>query len=102
MQDEYVSYLVAIMRSGRVVVFLCIALFAQQPTTSPLAFEAASIKLSQDAPGSPSGIGESAGGIIARHVTLKRCIRGAYNVVEPQIVGGPRWADQDRYNIVAR
>jgi uncharacterized protein (TIGR03435 family) len=89
------------MRISGMVVIFSIALYAQQ-TATPLAFEAASIKPSQDAPGSPSGISESAGGIIARHVTLKRCVRGAYDVPETHVVGGPKWADQDRYYIVAR
>ena len=92
----------ATVRIGGVVVPFCIALYAQQPTITPPAFEVASIKRSQDAPGSPSGIAESAGGIIAKHVTLKRCVRGAYNVAESQIVGGPKWVDQDRYYIAAK
>lgn len=89
---ESVIHFMAIVRMGTVVVPFCIALFAQQSTIAPPTFEVASIKPSQDAPGSPSGIAESAGGIIAKHVTLRRCVRGAYSVPEPQIVGGPKWA----------
>jgi uncharacterized protein (TIGR03435 family) len=33
---------------------------------------------------------------------LKRCIRGAYDVQESQIVGGPKWAGEDRYDIDAK
>lgn len=47
------------------------------------------------------GIFESKGRINAKNVTLKRRIRGAYDVPEPQIIGGPKWVDQDRYDIEA-
>jgi len=66
------------------------------------AFDAASIKPSQDPPGSSSGITTSKGRISARNVTLKRCMRGAYGVEEPRILGGPKWVDEARYNIEAR
>src|ERR1700728_2217002 len=70
--------------------------------TSPPAFEAASIKPSKSEPGSSSGIPTRTGSISARNVTLKRCIRGAYDVQESQIVGGPKWAGEDRYDIEAK
>ncbi len=70
--------------------------------TTPPAFEAASIKPSQAEPGSSSGIPTRKGAISARNVTLKRCIRGAYDVQESQIVGGPKWVDEDRYDIEAK
>ncbi len=88
------------MRICGVVVSLCAALFAQQAARP--AFEVASIKASQDPPGSVVGISESKGRIIAKNVTLKRCVRGAYDVPEPQIIGGPPWIDRDRYYIEAK
>ena len=66
------------------------------------AFEAASIKPSQDPPGSSSGITTTRGRISARNVTLKRCMRGAYGVEEPHILGGPKWLEDARYDIEAR
>jgi uncharacterized protein (TIGR03435 family) len=48
------------------------------------------------------GIFESKGRISAKNVTLRRCVRGAYNVPEPQIIGGPKWVNQDRYHIEAK
>jgi uncharacterized protein (TIGR03435 family) len=72
-----------------------------QGTPAP-AFEAASIKPSTAEPGSSSGIPTKKGSISARNVTLKRCIRGAYDVQESQIVGGPKWAGEDRYDIDAK
>ena len=71
-----------------------------QTTLAP-AFEAASIKPSKAEPGSSSGITTRKGSISARNVTLKRCIRGAYDVQESQIVG-PKWVDLDRYDIDAK
>lgn len=91
----------ATVRNGGIVVSFCATLFAQQ-ASGPLAFEVASIKPSLDPPGSVVGIFESKGRINAKNVTLKRCMRGAYDVPEPQVIGGPRWADQDRYDIEAK
>jgi uncharacterized protein (TIGR03435 family) len=91
----------ATMRISGVLVSFCATLFAQQ-AAGPPAFEVASIKPSLDPPGSAVGIFQSKGRISAKNVTLKRYVRGAYNVPEPQIIGGPRWADQDRYDIEAK
>lgn len=77
------------------------ALFAQQPTAPHMAFEVASIKPSQDPPGSVAGIFESKAGINAKNVTLRRCLRGAYNIEESRIVGGPKWVNEDRFSIDA-
>jgi uncharacterized protein (TIGR03435 family) len=67
----------------------------------PLKFEVASIKPTQAAPGSASGIQSVKSRIMGRNVTLKRCIRGAYDVPETLIFGGPKWADDERYDIDA-
>ena len=78
---------------------LAAAAFCQ---TVPPAFDAASIKPSTAAPGSGSGIQTDIGRIAARNVTLKRCIRGAYDVPEARILGGPKWVDDERYDIDAK
>ena len=91
----------ASVRIGGVLVCLCVTLSAQQ-AVSPPAFEVASIKPSDDPPGSVSGIFETTGRINAKNVTLRRCVRGAYDTPEHQIVGGPKWVDQDRYDIEAK
>ena len=90
-----------IPRISIVLVCFCVAVFAQETPGLP-AFEVASIKPSLDPPGSASGIVETNGRINAKNVTLRRCVRGAYNVPESQIVGGPKWVDQDRYYIEAK
>ena len=91
----------ATVRIGGVLVFSCATLFAQQ-AAGPPAFEVASIRPSLEPPGSVVGIFESKGRISAKNVTLKRCVRGAYDLPEPQIIGGPKWVDQDRYSIEAK
>jgi uncharacterized protein (TIGR03435 family) len=78
---------------------LAVAAFGQ---TAPAAFDAASIKFSTAPPGSSSGINTDTGRIAGRYVTLKRCIRGAYDIPESRIVGGPKWADEERYDIDAK
>ena len=65
------------------------------------AFEVASIKPSIAEPGSGSGIATGIGRLTGRNVTLKRCMRSAYNVPESQVFGGPKWIDEDRYDIDA-
>jgi uncharacterized protein (TIGR03435 family) len=85
------------MRWGHLVL-IAAACFGQTPP----AFEVASIKLSTAAPGSGSGIPTDTGRIAARNVTLRRCIRGAYDIPEVQILGGPKWVDEERYDIDAK
>jgi uncharacterized protein (TIGR03435 family) len=64
-------------------------------------FDVASIKPSTADPGS-SGIDTDNGLLRAHNVTLKRCITGAYGVPESRIIGGPKWMDELRYEIVAK
>jgi len=64
-------------------------------------FDAASIKRSDSPPGS-SGIDTDIGLLRGHNVTLKRCISGAYGIPEAQILGGPKWIGEQRYEIVAR
>ena len=80
------------------IFLLAAAGFAQ---TRP-AFDVASIKLSTAEPGASSGINTDTGKIHAYNVTLKRCIRGAYDIPEPRILGGPKWVDEERYDIDAK
>ena len=64
-------------------------------------FDAASIKPSAAAPGS-SGINTNNGYMHAYNVTLRRCIAGAYGITEDQVIGGPKWISENRYDITAR
>ena len=65
-------------------------------------FDAASIKPSDAPNGNSSGIDTDNGLLRAHNVTLKRCITGAYGLPESQILGGPKWIDELRYEIVAK
>lgn len=69
--------------------------------TAP-AFEVASVKPTAAEPGSSSGVATGKGRVTGRNVTLKRCIRSAYDVPESQVFGGPKWVDEDRYDIDAK
>jgi uncharacterized protein (TIGR03435 family) len=65
-------------------------------------FEAATIKPAvPDAYGSSGEDGRN-GVLRMWNVSLKRCIRYAYAVPEGQIVGGPKWIDERRYDILAK
>jgi uncharacterized protein (TIGR03435 family) len=82
-----------------------IALITLLLTTQVLraaSFEAATIKPAvPDAAGS-SGEDGRQGTLRVYNVTLKRCIRYAYAIAEDQIVGGPKWLDDLRYDILAK
>jgi uncharacterized protein (TIGR03435 family) len=65
-------------------------------------FEVASVKPSSADPSASSGINTGHGRLDAHHVTLKRCIMGAYGVGPHQISGGPDWLESDRFEILAK
>ena len=69
---------------------------------TPPAFEVASIKPSTAEPGSSSGVRSDVGRIAARNVTVRGCVKSAYSLPEAQILGGPKWVDEERYDIDAK
>ncbi len=64
-------------------------------------FEVATVRINRT-----GSIGDSeryhAGLLRMTNVTLKQCIRYGYEISEPQIVGGPAWIDELRFDIVAK
>ena len=76
--------------------------YFQDTAGKRLAFEVASIKLSD--PNSENyGIGTAPGGrFMANNWTLKRTIAYAYRVQDDQIFGGPPWVSSDRFDIAAK
>ena len=74
------------------------ALFAQ--TTTPLAYEAASVKLNISGSGH-SGSDGSKGQVMMTNLSLHRLIERAYNVKPPQ-VSGPDWLESVRFDIAAK
>jgi len=71
-------------------------------TGAPPAFEVASIKPTTAEPGSSSGVSTKIGRTTGTNVTLRRCMRSAYGLPEAQIIGGPKWVDEERYDIDAK
>lgn len=69
---------------------------------TPPAFEVASIKPSTAPPGSASGVNSDIGRMSARNVTVRGCVKSAYGIPEARILGGPKWVDEERYDIDAK
>jgi uncharacterized protein (TIGR03435 family) len=85
--------------------FILPAVLVSQPGTPAArpAFEVASVKLHQPAPGPfRSSSSVEAGGIDFTNVNLKGCIRQAYDIQTYRISGGPDWLAEERYDIVAK
>jgi uncharacterized protein (TIGR03435 family) len=74
----------------------------QAQSTSPSVFEVSTVKPSNGAVTSSSGITTGHGRITAENVTLKRCIMSAYGVGPHEIIGGPEWLNTLRFDIQAK
>ena len=99
------------MRSNAVVAgaVLCLfvagagpAMLAQAPPAPAAAtFEVASVKPNKD--GGPSSVRATPGGMLTvTNNNLRNIIRNAFGITNAQIVGGPAWIDEDRFDITAR
>lgn len=76
---------------------------AQQPVAMPLAFEVATVKPIDPNTREPSGMFTYPGGrLTITRLTLKTVICEAYGVSDFQISGGPRWLEEDAYDIVGK
>lgn len=82
------------MRTAFFLIAACA--FAQMP-----AFEAATIKPSKSQPGR-SAQHTRTGMIVLTGKTLKGLIANAYDVEDFQVSGGPKWMDDDRYDVNAK
>jgi uncharacterized protein (TIGR03435 family) len=72
-----------------------------QATPKPLEFEVASIK--PHPPGETSSSMNSVpGGINATNMTLRQLILRGYEIQDFQLLGGPGWINDDRWDIMAR
>ena len=65
------------------------------------AFEAATIKPSKSQPGR-SATHTRTGMVVLTGKTLKGLICSAYDVKDFQVSGGPKWMDEDRYDVNAK
>jgi uncharacterized protein (TIGR03435 family) len=78
------------------------ALLATTLLLQAASFEVATIKPAVPDAGGSSGEDGRLGTLRAWNVTLKRCIRYAHAIAEDQILGGPKWIDDLRYDILAK
>ncbi len=89
------------MMTMKVIPPLIFSLVAFAQTPAPPAFEAAAIKPSNEPPGH-SGMHSRTGMLVIENQTLRGMFRDAYRINENQIEGGPKWMDEDRFNVNAR
>jgi uncharacterized protein (TIGR03435 family) len=87
------------MPSMRTLLLLAFAsaCWCQQPE-----FEIASIKPNHSPTGGSNFNRKPGGGLDAIHVTLKDMILFAYDLREYQLIGGPKWLDEERYDVIAK
>lgn len=77
-----------------------LALSAVEGQTPP-SFEVASIKRNLDGPGNSGSTTLPGGRMSMTNRTLRSIIRVAYHAVDIEVIGGPDWLDNDRWNILA-
>jgi uncharacterized protein (TIGR03435 family) len=98
-----------IHRMARMIASLTLFLFntclaLTQPAATPLAFDAASVKVDAGSEGMARGrqiVTPSPNGISMINVPLKAVIQWAYHL-QPVQITGPGWLDADRYDVVAK
>jgi uncharacterized protein (TIGR03435 family) len=81
---------------------LILALLFTAALLPAASFEVASIKPAVPDSSGSSGEDGRNGVLKMYNVTLKNCIRYAYTVAGDQVVGGPAWIDERRYDILAK
>src|SRR5258708_2514927 len=90
------------LTNGTLAALLSCAAFAQSSAVQP-AFEVADLKTSDPAiPRPQKGRMLPGGRIEAPGMTLKNFMMMAYGVQENMIAGGPKWADSERFDLVAK
>ncbi len=76
-------------------------LFGSALLAQAASFEVATVRINHtNAPGDRESYHD--GLLRMSNVTLRQCIRYAFEISEPQIAGGPRWIDRVRFDIVAK
>ena len=74
----------------------------ERPSAPPLSFEVATIKRTDPSfPGTVVG-GFRVGRFSAQGFTLKDLMSYTYDVDNRQIVGGPKWSDSEKYDVVGK
>lgn len=89
------------MRLPITILVTCGLAIAAQPQESKPVFEVASIKPSRTV-GTDSTFNTTPGRLTATNWTLRDYIRICYDIrIDSHVVGGPKWIDENRYDIVA-
>ena len=89
------------MRTPLLAVILAASVLPTQ-AQSP-AFEVASIKANKSGPMAPQRVNTLPGErVTITNVTTRTLIQVAHNLSAQQILGGPRWLDDDRFDVVAK
>lgn len=89
------------MRASLIAVWLVLttSLAAQAPDTS---FEVVSIKPNVSGDRASSSIVQPGGRYVATNMTLRMLMKTAFGVHDDQIVGGPGWIDEERYDVLGK
>jgi len=85
------------LRLGCIVATFSFVAPAQRPV-----FEVASIKPGNPASGMLRSMITPGGNLRAENVSLRTLIEDAYQMKPFQLLGGPRWIDQDRFEVIAK
>jgi uncharacterized protein (TIGR03435 family) len=65
-------------------------------------FEVASVKRNTTGDQPMGLVGGQPGGVTFRNIVLRDLIRRSYRLQEYQVVGGPRWVDAERFDVLAK
>ena len=76
--------------------------FAATCWAQQLQFEVASVKVNHSPAGGSNFNRTPGGGLNAIRVTLKEMITFAYDIHDYQLIGGPKWIDEERYDVFAK
>jgi uncharacterized protein (TIGR03435 family) len=82
------------------VVFVGTALVAQTSASPSAAFDVTSVKLNNSGSGRIMMLPAANGGWQATNVTLGMLVRIAFQIQDNQIVGGPKWLFEDRFDVM--
>jgi uncharacterized protein (TIGR03435 family) len=85
---------------GFVGILVCGGAFAQ-PSSAPLRFEIADVHVSAEAAARMRSSLSRGGQYELRSATMLDLIRTGYGVEQDRILGGPRWLETDRFDVVA-
>jgi uncharacterized protein (TIGR03435 family) len=88
--------------AATVVAFATPTAQAPAPSQAPPAFEVASIRKNVSVSDGASVRAQPGGRLTVSNNTLRNIVRNAYNVQNYQIIGGPDWMNNDRWDITAK